>query len=693
MAHTSAKTLLAEIKMVRLRQFYPLPDAILFLYLLSLNREYFWGLGGSSLKNAAAWCLSTMIAGGVTYVFTSGRGNGWEGTESELRAGWHSWRSYDPGNASFHFPYLDGLWIAMVVAPVMVFFFLRAAFPAFEMDHLNYHLVNTERALRGWPMTDGDFFPGTLLVNPAPDMAFGVLKYLIGYRLAPILNVAVLLWTANLLNEIIAPIISRKAVRYLAVLFIIATDQACYLVNIYMVDLLSLPLLMAATLFVIRLKEQKSKEVTLVKISLLLGISIAFKLTNIFFAVPIAALGLFELINLYRDTGYLPRRTTVAAVISSAVLPCAFFFIYMQLKTGNPFFPYFNGIFRSPLMSPTNYHDTEVGPQTFLTRLFWPVISFVYPTNLSAMNTAIIYSGRLNLGFVLAFILLFVKIAPTAIRKVSFILVFGCTLWSFGSGDLRYALIGEVFGGIVCCFVFRFLYDQAFGIANASSQLLVRARIAFALIIGFALAQSAFGIWFGLVHFECANENQLCDRIMQPVFTNAYTTPTFKRLADQNMPDHLNFNHNYDYMKEAKYFFRDRHAQDFFSDADKAQFKNVGLWVNCIDATSGYMTMVAQDVPMVSVAKFLHLFDYMSAEGSRLRVRELVKKEGQKGIYTLVQPQRKEQAQANLAKVGLKMGDITKVSIPLYSPNIRTNLMLIQLSFDDDRNKAVSLLR
>ena len=215
------------------RTFYPLPDAVLGLYVLCIARQYLWLLGGSLAKNVVAWIAAASFAGLIIWLWSAKRGAGWEGTKSELGADWHAWR-----DASNHAPEFglrridfDWPWLLLVVTPLLVFFFLRAPFPSVDFDNLNYHLVNTQRALRGWPMIEGDFFPGTLLVNPAPDMVFGVARAVLGYRLAPIVNVAAVLWLAHLLNEIFAPFIKGKVARYVAVLFAIAADHILYLLN------------------------------------------------------------------------------------------------------------------------------------------------------------------------------------------------------------------------------------------------------------------------------------------------------------------------------------------------------------------------------------------------------------------------------------------------------------------------------
>jgi hypothetical protein len=287
---------------------------------------------------------------------------------------------------------------------------------------------------------------------------------------------------------------------------------------------------------------------------------------------------------------------------------------------------------------------------------------------------------------------LFFKQAPVAIRKVCFIMFVGCCLWSFGSGDLRYALIGEVFGGIICCFIFKYLYEQARGVAKMPGAALIKARLAFALVIGFALLQTSIGVWMGLIHFNCASENQPCDRIMQPTITNRFMEPTYKLLTGIDLSQQLNLTGSYDYRKEASYFFRDRWAQDFFSESDKAQFREVEIWINSSDETSGFMSIASPDVPMISVANFLHLFHYMQADGARSRVREMLVRNRNKRMYTLVQSRRLKEARRNLSMVGLTTTTSKQVSLPLYSPNIRAKLLLVQLSFEDDQTApAVAL--
>ena len=656
------------------RALYPLPDALLFLFLLCITRQYLWILGGSVVRNVIAYAISSAVAGFVVWRFSLNRGLGWEGTESALEPGWHLWRKQkSAGRYSFS---IDWVWFAIVVGPLLVFFFLRAPFPSVDFDNLNYHLVNTERALRGWPMMDGDFFPGTLLVNPAPDMVFGVARALLGHRLAPILNVAVVLWLAHLLNELCAPFIKGKITRYVAVLFAVASDHILYLVNLYMIDLLSLPLLLSALLMTVRFARTANKTNALMKIALWLGIAVAFKVTNVCFALPILCLLLIELWKLYGATQLpLPRYFVYAVII--AVLPSAFFLGYMYYQTGNPFFPYLNNIFHSNLMTTSAYRDPSHGPENLWQKILWPVISFIYPERISAM-TAPLYTGRVNVGFILACAMLLGRSASASLKKICVVFIVSSVLWSFVSGDVRYALLNEALGGVFCVFGLAHVFSLKRSLRPGFE--LLKARLAFALYASLLLLVSFMSVWFALIHVECFSTDKSCNRVMQPYFMTAYSRPTYM-MYEGVFKSELDTTPSPNYFKEATLLLRDRNAQNFLTPELQEEFSKVDVWINCYDGTSGVMTVAAPDKPMISMAKFFDVFDYMKSEGGQRRVRAAIERQRGKRMYTLLLSDRLDQARIDLARapLGLRFGAAESVSVPLFSQFTRTDMMLVEV--------------
>ncbi len=643
-------------------------DILLFLYVLAVLREYLWWLGETPTNNLVAWTLASIAAGAIIWPLIGRRDPGRPGVG--LLPGLRTKRP-------------DWQWLAIVCAPLLAFFCLRLPFPAFEFDHLNYHLVNIERALRGWPLRPGDFFPGTLLVNPAPDMVFGVAKYLVGYRAAPIINILALIWTGQIANTFLQPSIERKGLRYFAILFILCTEEVLYLVNIYMVDLLALPLMLEATLDATRFREIQQKNVALLRIGLFFGLSLAFKITNVCFIMPIAGLLLYQLYLDWRTRSYLPVKKTIIIFCSAVILPSAVFWVYMCALTGNPVFPYYNAIFHSPLMKAVNYRDQIHGPSSPVMALAWPLISTFLPERLCAMCVAFMYTGRINLGFLISIFVLFSKKLNRELRFLSFITVTGTFLWSFATGDIRYGLVEEIYGGTVICATLSSISQL---LPAAAAQLKTKrdvlrvatAKILFTTLLGI---QMAFALWFALIHFDCFAQDLHCDRDMQPTIMNRFVEPTFRHLYHLPMPMHLELRSPREYFREARFLFQDRSPEKFFSDEQRNAFRDVEIWINCIDATSGYMTIARPDVPMISMAKFLYLFDYMEAPEARRRVRAMLQQNSGYNMYTLTYVEDLGEVKERLSKIAPEMQftETRRVSVPMYSPYMYTNLLLLKI--------------
>jgi hypothetical protein len=167
---------------------------------------------------------------------------------------------------------------------------------------------------------------------------------------------------------------------------------------------------------------------------------------------------------------------------------------------------------------------------------------------------------------------------------------------------------------------------------------------------------------------------------MQPYFMTAYSKPTYM-MYDHIFKAGLDTTPSPNYFKEASLFMRDRNAQAFITPELQAEFSKVDVWINCYDATSGVMTVAGPDKPMISVAKFLDLFDYMKAEGAQHRVRAAIQKQRGKRMYTLVLADRLREARTDLARapLGLSFGAAEPVSIPLFSHFTRTDMMLVEV--------------
>jgi hypothetical protein len=101
----------------------------------------------------------------------------------------------------------------------------------------------------------------------------------------------------------------------------------------------------------------------------LIGTAAGLKLVEGFYAFGLAAVLLL-----------LPGSLTVriarllaggAAGLAAVLIISGFWFLALERATGNPLFPYYNSIFRSPLIAPTFFGSTKFVPEEF-----WPAVTF-----------------------------------------------------------------------------------------------------------------------------------------------------------------------------------------------------------------------------------------------------------------------------------------------------------------------------
>jgi len=235
-------------------------DGLLFSYLIVFVRQYFWIIDNNSL----AWTLSVLLAAACWYFYISTK---------QFRA--------EKFGRSF--------WL-LVGLPLLLVYLLRAAFPDHSYDVLSYHLLHAERSLRGPLFGPGDFFPTALPFNPAADTLTGISRLFLGFRLGTVINLLALIWAAQIADKILRPFVGRAWLRSVCVLLFVLSENLLFEISTYMVDLLTLPLMLEATLLTLRADEAENHRVNVIHVALLLGASAAFKLTNLAVALPLVAI-------------------------------------------------------------------------------------------------------------------------------------------------------------------------------------------------------------------------------------------------------------------------------------------------------------------------------------------------------------------------------------------------------------------
>ena len=256
-------------------------DALIFLYALVIARQYFWVIE----NNLLAWTLTVALAA----------------------IGWYFYL------ATKQFPaekFGRSFWL-LVALPLLGFYLLRAAFPDHSYDVFSYHLLHAERSLRGALYAPGDYFPTALPFNPVADTLTGISRLFLGFRLGTVINLLALVWAAQIVDKLLRPFIGRAWPRSACVLLVVLSENLLFELSTYMVDLLTLPLLLQATLLTLRADEAENRRANFIHVALLLGASAAFKLTNLAVALPLLAVCAYQMA--VGSQRFPPKRTLTTA--------------------------------------------------------------------------------------------------------------------------------------------------------------------------------------------------------------------------------------------------------------------------------------------------------------------------------------------------------------------------------------------
>ena len=579
-----------------------LEDFVFFPYVLAVVWQFF-----SFVPNLIiAWSIAAVVSLGVWYAYLL-------------------LKSQDEANLSRWF------WL-IVVIPLAVVYIARSPYPDISFDVLNYHIFHAERALHGPLLWSRDFFPTPAPFNPAPDLLTGFYRHLLGYRLGTIANLFAVCWLGIILDRILRAYIRRSWLRSVSVLLILCTEQVFFEINNYMVDLLALPLLLEAMRLTLRKTETKDFSRDGLVVALLLGISVTFKLANLVFAIPIAWLFAFRILATFRSNRFAIAKPAAATTVIF-LLPLLPFSIFMYRLTGNPFFPLYNAVFRSPYWPITNILDPRWGPRNLQETLGWPILVFFKPERFCEFP---VYSGRMSLGIIAAIVCLFLAKGESVIRGTSFVTLISAILWSTASGYSRYAIFVEITSGILIVWLIVRLSNR-FGFKS----LRVIPQVALALLL---LAQVAFALNY-------ANDYEWSMRGTVFVHRLRYT------------------------LREAGQLLRDRDLSDYLSPDDRHSLNDVDVWIETAYKTTALMALLKPQAPVIGA----RTQEYFMNQAGRERFDETVAAEQGRRPFTLTDAANLSSAREALSKRGLATGSMRPISIPFFSESTRFEMLLIEV--------------
>jgi len=583
-------------------------DLLLSLYILVFLRQYSWTVGNQRIAWAATVAATVVLC--LWYV-----------------------RAKDVPEER-----TPRLFWPLVALPLFLVYALRLAFPDLSFDVLNHRIIQSERALRGPLLLPGDFFPTIFPFNPSSDMLTGISRHLLGYRLGTIINYLALLWSGMILNKLLAPFVKRAGWRCLGILLVLFTEHILFEINTYMVDLLSLPLMLEATRLGLNYEDSANKRRDLICGALLVGSCVALKLTNVAIALPVVLLFAFKFFRWKERGSRVAQLALIASAAGAFLLPLLPHAVYIYRQTGSPVFPLYNKIFRSPYWPDINVYDGRWGPHSLWETLLWPLLTIREAARLSELN---LYSGRICFGFVAAMLCLLLPGVDRRFRFLASIMVLGSLLWSATSGYIRYALYLEIAGGVLIIYLSLFVRELV------RSSRFVRGLIA-SLPILLLVAQCAFS------------------------YTYVRQTEWGGRPTYFDQPDA--------YRAELrKYLMHDHTLQKFLLPEERISVAQVEAWIVSNIKTNGVEVLLRGDVPMIAVNNS----EYFDMPKSRQKFATALRQIQGKRIYSLSMTEDLDSSLAFLRQRGLEIRKISPVVVRFFSDHTGLHMSLIEIVISD----------
>jgi len=582
-------------------------DLLLFPYLLVFVRQYLWVVE----HGAAAWALAVAATALLWLCLWRWLLSADEGT---------------PERTPRQFWLVVGL-------PLLVVYAMRAALPDASFDVLNYRLVGAERALRGWPFLAGDFLPAFYPLNPAPDMLLGVFRHLLGYRLGTVPNLLALLWAGTVIEKLLRPYVAGRWRRSLATLAVLWTEHALFLASNYMVDFLPVPLMLEAARLALGAGERGGEGRRLAHVALLAGLAGALKALYLAYAVPVAVIYLHALVAGRGAVAWSRLLKGAPLALALFLFPLAPYSLYMYRETGNPLFPLYNKIFRSPLWPLANLYDGRWGPKTAAEMLYWPLRVAFDATRIGELA---VYSGRVSLALVAALACLLLAWREPRLRALALATVAGAYLWgAVLTGYARYAVYVEMLGGATLVCLAAFLWSRRGG---------WRAATAAAAVLVVALGAQAARASVYLMGRDWGGR------------------PT----AFEDWPAHK---------AEARFILRDYRLEKFLDEADAARLAGVGAWVEAGTLTSCFQSLLGPEKPILCA----YVHDYFYGREGRERFDRALAASAGRPVGSLCVESDLASCRRVLAARGLEIAEEVPVKMPIYSRRTRLPMYLLAL--------------
>lgn len=373
--------------------------------------------------------------------------------------------------------WLDVVFVVAIIAVSI----LRGVMPDTSYDTSNYHAFFQYELDRDF--INYDFFPiravnaSTIVLG---DRMFGCFHRILGYRMGTSLNTLCVIIIYFKLKEILDLLgkyleinINRFLICFLSIICMLS-ENIYSLLSTYMIDLLSVPLLLQMLLIVLQSERWKIEELEentadavinfeAVWLCIMAAMAVGIKISNAGIVAPLA------ISYLYKKHFKLRIRDYIICIACMGSILVIYFYISWKI-TGNPVFPMMNGLFKSLFFSeeysPNDFSafNSRFGPFGIIQTILWPIYMLIHPEQTSDIPFC---SGRLLVSSIaiLALSVKEIKNNKKYQEIISYIVVWYLIFLFVFRGYMRYIIILEILeSAIALVLVYKYLKTERYQI-------------------------------------------------------------------------------------------------------------------------------------------------------------------------------------------------------------------------------------
>ncbi len=348
-----------------------------------------------------------------------------------------------------------------------LYFFMKAIIPDIMADTVNYEIFVQEFAFTPKLEAMKPDLPSFAAWYSLGERVFYYFRMMLGFRLSILPNMLVVFVSYYKTKEILlgffkeifhagqTELRSKMAALLSGAAFLILFDEFIAMgAVIIKPDLFVLPLLLEC--FRAAFQSDRRDASAYALCGLLTGLSVAVKLTNAVYFLPMIA---YIVYSDARGKTFAPKKLFFGAL--GAMIPVAPFALYSLIFTGSPVYPFFNAVFRSPYYPLGNTRDMRWGPQSLPEILAWPFIVVFDTSRFGEIISGVAFSnGRLAMGYIVSAVSLFAYRKSGLLAKrlpMALCILAATVLWSASTGYVRY---GMVIGVLVFIYLAVFMMDM-----------------------------------------------------------------------------------------------------------------------------------------------------------------------------------------------------------------------------------------